>query len=67
MEQAAQANNQELQQLQSRFINKSDFYKYLYTVLQVFLPRKRQCSLQHLQDLVTNRKRFYSRREVNNL
>ena len=36
-------------------------------VMQIFLPRERQCSLIHMQDLLANRKRFYNKGEVRSL
>lgn len=59
--------NEQIQLLSRRFPTKHALYKYLDTVLQLFMPRERQCSLQHMQDLLMNRKRYYHKREVSHL
>ena len=60
-------NDQQLQLLSSRFKSKHDLYTYMDRVMQIFLPRERQCSLIHMQDLLANRKRFYNKGEVRSL
>ncbi len=64
---AQQLTNDQVQRLRRRFPNKHSLFVYIDTVLQIFLPRERQCDLLHMQDLLSNRKRFYHKREVSTL
>ena len=63
----ASLTHDQLQQLNQRFKNKDDIYDYLETVIQLLLPKKKNCSLRFLQDILTQRKRYLRRFEQRRL
>ena len=60
-------SHDQLQQLNQRFKNKDDIYDYLETVLQLLLPKKKNCPLRFMQDILTQRKRYLRRFEQRRL
>ena len=42
-------------------------YRYLDRVLQIYLPRERQCSLAFMQAILSNQKKFYQKSAVRSL
>ena len=43
---AAGLSNDQLQQLNQRFRCKADLYKYMDRVIQIYLPKQKNCSIQ---------------------